>query len=112
MEIARIVARCLWEEQRLLQTASTVAQVEKSFGALPANFKYVKQGCYNLTEHQRAPSSIVSKGLKCLMVVFFQDGQAANPSGTVVTEKQQILEHNLQDIRKRVQVGVHPLILL
>uniref|UniRef100_A0A674MGC7 Signal transducer and activator of transcription n=1 Tax=Takifugu rubripes TaxID=31033 RepID=A0A674MGC7_TAKRU len=30
MEIARIVARCLWEEQRLLQTASTAAQVEKS----------------------------------------------------------------------------------
>ncbi|KAI4822319.1 hypothetical protein KUCAC02_007873 [Chaenocephalus aceratus] len=30
-------------------------------------------------------------------------GQAAHPSGTVVTEKQQILEHNLQDIRKRVQ---------
>lgn len=34
MEIARIVARCLWEEQRLLQTASTAAQVEKSFGLL------------------------------------------------------------------------------
>uniref|UniRef100_A0AAR2JW10 Signal transducer and activator of transcription n=1 Tax=Pygocentrus nattereri TaxID=42514 RepID=A0AAR2JW10_PYGNA len=32
-----------------------------------------------------------------------QDGQAAHPTGTVVTEKQQILEHNLQDIRKRVQ---------
>uniref|UniRef100_A0A3P8NIK6 Signal transducer and activator of transcription n=1 Tax=Astatotilapia calliptera TaxID=8154 RepID=A0A3P8NIK6_ASTCA len=48
MDIARIVARCLWEEQRLLQTA-------------------------------------------------------AHPTGTVVTEKQQILEHNLQDIRKRVQ---------
>uniref|UniRef100_A0A4W4E9C2 Signal transducer and activator of transcription n=1 Tax=Electrophorus electricus TaxID=8005 RepID=A0A4W4E9C2_ELEEL len=57
MEIARIVARCLWEEQRLLQTATTAQQ----------------------------------------------DGQAAHPSGTVVTEKQQILEHNLQDIRKRVQ---------
>uniref|UniRef100_A0A8C5BTI6 Signal transducer and activator of transcription n=1 Tax=Gadus morhua TaxID=8049 RepID=A0A8C5BTI6_GADMO len=27
MEIARIVARCLWEEQRLLQTATTAAQV-------------------------------------------------------------------------------------
>ncbi|KAG7259422.1 hypothetical protein CRUP_031049 [Coryphaenoides rupestris] len=59
MEIARIVARCLWEEQRLLQTATTAAQ----------------------------------------------DGQAAHPSGTVVTEKQQILEHNLQDIRKRVQLS-------
>uniref|UniRef100_A0A8B9LDQ5 Signal transducer and activator of transcription n=1 Tax=Astyanax mexicanus TaxID=7994 RepID=A0A8B9LDQ5_ASTMX len=57
MEIARIVARCLWEEQRLLQTATTAQQ----------------------------------------------DGQAAHPTGTVVTEKQQILEHNLQDIRKRVQ---------
>lgn len=34
-----------------------------------------------------------------------QDGQTAHPSGTVVTEKQQILEHNLQDIRKRVQVS-------
>uniref|UniRef100_A0A674D2G0 Signal transducer and activator of transcription n=1 Tax=Salmo trutta TaxID=8032 RepID=A0A674D2G0_SALTR len=57
MEIARIVARCLWEEQRLLQSATTAAQ----------------------------------------------DGTASHPSGTVVTEKQQILEHNLQDIRKRVQ---------
>lgn len=46
------------------------------------------------------------------MVVFLQDGQAANPSGTVVTEKQQILEHNLQDIRKRVQVRFHPLIFI
>lgn len=27
MEIARIVARCLWEEQRLLQTATTAQQV-------------------------------------------------------------------------------------
>lgn len=36
-----------------------------------------------------------------------KDGQAAHPSGTVVTEKQQILEHNLQDIRKRVQVCFH-----
>lgn len=32
MDIARIVARCLWEEQRLLQTASTVAQVERGCG--------------------------------------------------------------------------------
>lgn len=38
---------------------------------------------------------------------LLQDGQAAHPTGTVVTEKQQILEHNLQDIRKRVQVSFH-----
>ncbi|KPP78955.1 signal transducer and activator of transcription 3-like [Scleropages formosus] len=57
MEIARIVARCLWEEQRLLQSTTTATQ----------------------------------------------DGQGVHPSGPVVTEKQQILEHNLQDIRKRVQ---------
>lgn len=30
MEIARIVARCLWEESRLLQTAATAAQVSGS----------------------------------------------------------------------------------
>lgn len=30
MDIARIVARCLWEEQRLLQTATTAAQVERA----------------------------------------------------------------------------------
>uniref|UniRef100_A0A7N6BP69 Signal transducer and activator of transcription n=1 Tax=Anabas testudineus TaxID=64144 RepID=A0A7N6BP69_ANATE len=29
MDIARIVARCLWEEQRLLQTATSAAQVQK-----------------------------------------------------------------------------------
>lgn len=34
MDIARIVARCLWEEQRLLQTATSAAQVEKSCGNL------------------------------------------------------------------------------
>lgn len=39
------------------------------------------------------------------MAFLLQDGQAAHPTGTVVTEKQQILEHNLQDIRKRVQVS-------
>lgn len=39
--------------------------------------------------------------------IVFQDGQAAHPTGTVVTEKQQILEHNLQDIRKRVQVSLN-----
>lgn len=37
MEIARIVARCLWEETRLLQTAATAAQVrrEAASGRLP-----------------------------------------------------------------------------
>jgi len=45
-------------------------------------------------------------GRPCLNVFnCLQDGQAAHPTGTVVTEKQQILEHNLQDIRKRVQVS-------
>ncbi|RXM36129.1 Signal transducer and activator of transcription 3 [Acipenser ruthenus] len=57
MEIARIVARCLWEESRLLQTATTATQ----------------------------------------------DGQAPHHTGTVVTEKQQMLEQHLQDVRKRVQ---------
>lgn len=59
MEIARIVARCLWEESRLLQTAATAAQ---------------------------------------------QGGQASHPTAAVVTEKQQMLEQHLQDVRKRVQV--------
>ncbi|TRZ15666.1 hypothetical protein HGM15179_011431 [Zosterops borbonicus] len=61
MEIARIVARCLWEESRLLQTAATAAQ---------------------------------------------QGGQATHPTAAVVTEKQQMLEQHLQDVRKRVQVCV------
>lgn len=30
MDIARIVARCLWEEQRLLQTATAAAQVQNA----------------------------------------------------------------------------------
>nr|XP_006004322.2 PREDICTED: signal transducer and activator of transcription 3 [Latimeria chalumnae] len=59
MEIARIVARCLWEESRLLQTAATAAQQ--------------------------------------------QGGQATHHAGAVVTEKQQMLEQHLQDVRKRVQ---------
>ncbi|XP_006901720.1 PREDICTED: signal transducer and activator of transcription 3 isoform X2 [Elephantulus edwardii] len=58
MEIARIVARCLWEESRLLQTAATAAQ---------------------------------------------QGGQANHSTAAVVTEKQQMLEQHLQDVRKRVQ---------
>lgn len=52
MEIARIVARCLWEEQRLLQNASTVAQVGKSVGLLPLEFKCVKQGLLNISVPQ------------------------------------------------------------
>ncbi|KAG9474227.1 hypothetical protein GDO78_004505 [Eleutherodactylus coqui] len=58
MEIARIVARCLWEEGRLLQTAAAAAQ---------------------------------------------QGGPASHPTATVVTEKQQMLEQHLQDVRKKVQ---------
>lgn len=38
MDIARIVARCLWEEQRLLQTATSAAQVEKSYTNLAVAF--------------------------------------------------------------------------
>ncbi|XP_074835443.1 signal transducer and activator of transcription 3 isoform X1 [Carettochelys insculpta] len=64
MEIARIVARCLWEESRLLQTAATAAQSSSS------------------------PQ---------------QGGQASHPTAAVVTEKQQMLEQHLQDVRKRVQ---------
>lgn len=84
MEIARIVARCLWEEQRLLQTATSTTQV---YNSLP-NFRF---------------DGFILKGSLTNSNVW-QDGQAAHPTGTVVTEKQQILEHNLQDIRKRVQV--------
>ena len=47
----------------------------------------------------------------CICFIVLQDGQAAHPTGTVVTEKQQILEHNLQDIRKRVQVHFHEKLL-
>lgn len=36
MEIARIVARCLWEEQRLLQTATTAAQVGPKLLTFPS----------------------------------------------------------------------------
>ncbi|XP_041431416.1 signal transducer and activator of transcription 3.2 isoform X1 [Xenopus laevis] len=58
MEIARIVARCLWEEGRLLQTAVAAAQ---------------------------------------------QGGPASHPNAAVITEKQQMLEQHLQDVRKKVQ---------
>ncbi|OCT59835.1 hypothetical protein XELAEV_18045853mg [Xenopus laevis] len=57
MEIARIVARCLWEEGRLLQTAAAAAQM----------------------------------------------GRPEHPTAAVVTEKQQMLEQHLQDVRKKVQ---------
>uniref|UniRef100_A0A4W3GSQ5 Signal transducer and activator of transcription n=1 Tax=Callorhinchus milii TaxID=7868 RepID=A0A4W3GSQ5_CALMI len=66
MEIARIIARCLWEEARLLQVAASVSQVA---------------------------------------------GQSPHHS-SVVTEKQQILEHNLQDVRKRVQDLEHKIKVL
>ena len=33
-----------------------------------------------------------------------QGGQANHPTAAVVTEKQQMLEQHLQDVRKRVQV--------
>ncbi|XP_043910649.1 signal transducer and activator of transcription 3 isoform X2 [Protopterus annectens] len=59
MEIARIIARCLWEENRLLTTAAVAAEQP--------------------------------------------GGQGAHHTAAVVTEKQQILEQHLQDVRKRVQ---------
>lgn len=108
MEIARIVARCLWEEQRLLQTATSAAQVEPK----PLIFSSsVDMQCTCKTSS--LIGDVTKNGCSSFFVLFFdlavvlnpmKDGQAAHPSGTVVTEKQQILEHNLQDIRKRVQV--------
>lgn len=59
MEIARIIARCLWEEGRLLNTAAIASEQP--------------------------------------------GGQGAHHTAAVVTEKQQILEQHLQDVRKRVQ---------
>lgn len=41
-----------------------------------------------------------------------QGGQATHPTAAVVTEKQQMLEQHLQDVRKRVQVSVLPRHLL
>lgn len=51
MEIARIVARCLWEESRLLQTAATAAQVRLG-----------KKQCY-----RRCASVLVSKDVLALI---------------------------------------------
>uniref|UniRef100_A0A8C4HT06 Signal transducer and activator of transcription n=1 Tax=Dicentrarchus labrax TaxID=13489 RepID=A0A8C4HT06_DICLA len=52
MDIARIVARCLWEEQRLLQTATSAAQVEKSYTHLAVA----------LVLHQRASQIVTEMG--------------------------------------------------
>ena len=37
-------------------------------------------------------------------LIWQQGGQANHPTAAVVTEKQQMLEQHLQDVRKRVQV--------
>lgn len=37
-------------------------------------------------------------------LLWQQGGQANHPTAAVVTEKQQMLEQHLQDVRKRVQV--------
>ncbi|KAI5097209.1 signal transducer and activator of transcription 3 isoform X1 [Silurus meridionalis] len=101
MEIARIVARCLWEEQRLLQTATTAQQ---------HNLRRIKQ--HLQSKYLEKPMEIARIVARCLWeeqrllqtaTTAQQDGQAAQHSGTVVTEKQQLLEHRLQDIRKKVQ---------
>lgn len=49
-------------------------------------------------------------GFTCVLTLFWQQGgQANHPTAAVVTEKQQMLEQHLQDVRKRVQVsGPHP----
>lgn len=39
-------------------------------------------------------------------LLWQQGGQANHPTAAVVTEKQQMLEQHLQDVRKRVQVSV------
>uniref|UniRef100_A0A665T621 STAT transcription factor protein interaction domain-containing protein n=1 Tax=Echeneis naucrates TaxID=173247 RepID=A0A665T621_ECHNA len=55
MDIARIVARCLWEEQRLLQTATSAAQVDNQIvtemGGLLTAMDYVQK---NLTDEELA----------------------------------------------------------
>lgn len=44
-------------------------------------------------------------GFTCVLTLFWQQGgQANHPTAAVVTEKQQMLEQHLQDVRKRVQV--------
>uniref|UniRef100_A0AAQ4PKI2 Signal transducer and activator of transcription n=1 Tax=Gasterosteus aculeatus aculeatus TaxID=481459 RepID=A0AAQ4PKI2_GASAC len=50
MDIARIVARCLWEEQRLLQTATTAVQVVNMNTCKPA-----------VVQHQSASVQIVTE---------------------------------------------------
>lgn len=49
-------------------------------------------------------------GFTCALTLFWQQGgQANHPTAAVVTEKQQMLEQHLQDVRKRVQVSrSHP----
>uniref|UniRef100_A0A7N9B0R3 Signal transducer and activator of transcription n=1 Tax=Mastacembelus armatus TaxID=205130 RepID=A0A7N9B0R3_9TELE len=42
MDIARIVARCLWEEQRLLQTATSAAQVQKHISDMEQKMKMLE----------------------------------------------------------------------
>uniref|UniRef100_A0A669DU46 Signal transducer and activator of transcription 4 n=1 Tax=Oreochromis niloticus TaxID=8128 RepID=A0A669DU46_ORENI len=55
MDIARIVARCLWEEQRLLQTATSATQVDTQIvtemGGLLTAMDYVQK---NLTDEELA----------------------------------------------------------
>lgn len=54
MEIARIVARCLWEEQRLLQTATTAAQVDPELLTFPGS------GCLQCSCKRCNPSLLLT----------------------------------------------------
>ena len=74
MEIARIVARCLWEEQRLLQTATTAAQVpEPPFlsGRWVSNRGGNREGCLTIQSDFSTPPPNKKKKYIYIYIFFF-----------------------------------------
>lgn len=81
-----------------------------------ATLAFVSEGVKTLPA--KPPRAVRGASLGCGPVLMTslsplqQGGQATHPTAAVVTEKQQMLEQHLQDVRKRVQVCVLPRHLL
>lgn len=107
-ELPRHHANSTWRELATCRTARYSSQHAASVSlplAMAAASQTKQEGhCGGMKTGQRYFFPIFP-AFTCVDSPFWQQGgQANHPTAAVVTEKQQMLEQHLQDVRKRVQV--------
>lgn len=91
MEIARIVARCLWEEQRLLQTATTAQQVTRT----------------SMNEHNIVQYKIFWKLKRCLITLSLAS-KATIPFSFISVGRSGHSPHGHRGHRETADIGTQP----